>query len=79
MLINARVSFQIDLIGHSVFDYTHPCDHEEIREVLLEKVTKEDEVFERNFFVRMKCTLTSKGRNINLKSATYKVWYLIFL
>ncbi|XP_012941668.1 endothelial PAS domain-containing protein 1 [Aplysia californica] len=27
----------------------------------------------RVFFLRMKCTLTSKGRNVNLKSASYKV------
>lgn len=26
--------FQVDLTGHSIFDFTHPCDHEEIRENL---------------------------------------------
>lgn len=25
---------QVDLTGHSIFDFTHPCDHEEIRENL---------------------------------------------
>lgn len=25
---------QFDLTGHSVFDFTHPCDHEELREML---------------------------------------------
>ena len=64
---------QVDLLGHSIFDYSHPCDHEEMREVLLEKTNDEEQVLDRNFFIRMKCTLTSKGRNINLKSATYKV------
>lgn len=28
---------------------------------------------ERNFFLRMKCTLTSRGRTVNVKSATWKV------
>lgn len=26
--------FQVDLTGHSIFDFTHPCDHDEIRENL---------------------------------------------
>lgn len=26
--------FQVELTGHSIFDFTHPCDHEEIRENL---------------------------------------------
>jgi hypoxia-inducible factor 1 alpha len=65
---------QIDLIGQSIYEFTHPCDHEEIREMLLEKphhteVCGEDRVF----FLRMKCTLTSKGKSVNLKSAMYKV------
>lgn len=25
---------QVDLTGHSIFDFTHPCDHEEIRDNL---------------------------------------------
>ncbi|GAA6080561.1 hypoxia inducible factor 1 subunit alpha a isoform X1, partial [Tachysurus ichikawai] len=28
---------QIDLSGQSVFDFTHPCDHEEIREMLVNR------------------------------------------
>lgn len=28
---------------------------------------------ERSFFLRMKCTLTSRGRTVNIKSATWKV------
>nr|UXB53296.1 hypoxia inducible factor 1 subunit alpha [Larimichthys crocea] len=67
---------QFDLTGHSVFDFTHPCDHEELREMLIHKTgskkAKEPNT-ERNFFIRMKCTLTSRGRTVNVKSATWKV------
>uniref|UniRef100_A0A665WE39 Hypoxia-inducible factor 1-alpha n=1 Tax=Echeneis naucrates TaxID=173247 RepID=A0A665WE39_ECHNA len=67
---------QFDLTGHSVFDFTHPCDQEELREMLIHrtgsKKGKEPNT-ERNFFLRMKCTLTSRGRTVNVKSATWKV------
>ncbi|XP_030627469.1 hypoxia inducible factor 1 subunit alpha b isoform X2 [Chanos chanos] len=67
---------QFDLTGHSVFDFAHPCDHEELREMLVHrtgsKKTK-DQNTERSFFLRMKCTLTSRGRTVNIKSATWKV------
>uniref|UniRef100_A0A3P9PML3 Hypoxia-inducible factor 1-alpha n=1 Tax=Poecilia reticulata TaxID=8081 RepID=A0A3P9PML3_POERE len=67
---------QLDLIGHSVFDFTHPCDQEELREMLVyrsgSKKVKEPSS-ERSFFLRMKCTLTSRGRTVNVKSATWKV------
>ncbi|XP_036398473.1 hypoxia inducible factor 1 subunit alpha a [Megalops cyprinoides] len=68
---------QFDLTGHSVFDFTHPCDHEEMREMLIHrtgssKKAKEPNT-ERSFFLRMKCTLTSRGRTVNIKSATWKV------
>lgn len=67
---------QFDLTGHSVFDFTHPCDQEELREMLVHrtgsKKAKEQNT-ERNFFLRMKCTLTSRGRTVNVKSATWKV------
>ncbi|KAL0270286.1 UNVERIFIED_CONTAM: hypothetical protein PYX00_007749 [Menopon gallinae] len=61
---------QVDLMGNSIYEFSHPCDHEEIRDVL--SIKSPQELF-RSFFVRLKCTLTSKGRNVNLKSATYKV------
>ncbi|CAL8272906.1 unnamed protein product [Merluccius merluccius] len=67
---------QFDLTGQSVFEYTHPCDQEELREMLVHrtgsKKAKEPNT-ERNFFLRMKCTLTSRGRTVNVKSATWKV------
>nr|WNN25245.1 hypoxia-inducible factor 1 [Balanoglossus aurantiaca] len=68
---------QVDMVGHSVYDYTHPCDHEEIREQLSDKpglqIKSKKDRDECCFLIRMKCTLTPKGRNVNLKSATYKV------
>lgn len=63
---------QIDLMGQNVFEYSHPCDHDEIREVLSGKA-QDDTDTPKSMFIRLKCTLTSKGRSVNLKSATYKV------
>ncbi|XP_076025481.1 endothelial PAS domain-containing protein 1b isoform X2 [Genypterus blacodes] len=71
---------QVELTGHSIFDFTHPCDHDEIRENLslkpsgssFGKKTKELST-ERDFFMRMKCTVTNRGRTVNLKSASWKV------
>ncbi|KAJ3637776.1 hypothetical protein MTP99_001208 [Tenebrio molitor] len=63
---------QIDLMGQNIFEYSHPCDHEEIKEILSAKTREESET-PKSFFIRLKCTLTSKGRSVNLKSATYKV------
>ncbi|XP_069888291.1 hypoxia-inducible factor 1-alpha isoform X2 [Dipodomys merriami] len=68
---------QFELTGHSVFDFTHPCDHEEMREMLTHRngpVKKgKEQNTQRSFFLRMKCTLTSRGRTMNIKSATWKV------
>uniref|UniRef100_A0A8C8Z2D1 Endothelial PAS domain protein 1 n=1 Tax=Prolemur simus TaxID=1328070 RepID=A0A8C8Z2D1_PROSS len=70
---------QVELTGHSIFDFTHPCDHEEIRENLSLKngsgfgKKNKDMSTERDFFMRMKCTVTNRGRTVNLKSATWKV------
>ncbi|KAM8851749.1 endothelial PAS domain-containing protein 1b [Synchiropus picturatus] len=71
---------QVDLTGHSIFDFTHPCDHEEIRENLSLKMAgdafgKQGKELntDRDFFMRMKCTMTNRGRTVNLKSASWKV------
>ncbi|KAG5265679.1 hypothetical protein AALO_G00245140 [Alosa alosa] len=68
---------QIDLTGNSIFDFTHPCDHDEIRETLTHKTASskkgKEQDAERSFLLRMKCTLTSRGRTVNVKSATWKV------
>ncbi|XP_016406782.1 endothelial PAS domain-containing protein 1 isoform X1 [Sinocyclocheilus rhinocerous] len=70
---------QVELTGHSIFDFTHPCDHEEIRENLSVKSVPvygrrgKDMSTGRDFFMRMKCTVTNRGRTVNLKSASWKV------
>ncbi|XP_028286370.1 endothelial PAS domain-containing protein 1 isoform X2 [Parambassis ranga] len=64
---------QTELMGHNIFEYTHPCDHEEIRNNL--RLTAE-EVWcgeKRDFVMRIKSALTHRGRSANLKSATWKV------
>lgn len=83
----------IDMMGQSIYDYSHPCDHDDIK-LFLEPLTsafnaskylpkpgerktatEEGGLMGKstgNFFIRMKCTLTSKGRNCNLKSANFK-------
>ena len=34
--------FQFDLTGQSVFEYTHPCDQEELREMLVHRTGKKE-------------------------------------
>ncbi|XP_041671315.1 endothelial PAS domain-containing protein 1-like [Cheilinus undulatus] len=64
---------QTELMGHNIFEFTHPCDHEEIKSKL--RLTTE-EVWcggKRDFVMRVKSALTHRGRSTNLKSATWKV------
>ncbi|KAM7381411.1 hypothetical protein PAMA_012304 [Pampus argenteus] len=64
---------QTELMGHNIFEFTHPCDHEEIRNNL--RLTAEDVWCgtKRDFVMRIKSALTHRGRSANLKSATWKV------
>ncbi|XP_076756551.1 HIF-1 transcription factor component sima [Xylocopa sonorina] len=64
---------QMDMMGQSVYEYSHPCDHDELRECLSSKPPENADKRACSFFLRLKCTLTSKGRKVNLKSASYKV------
>ncbi|XP_045925435.1 endothelial PAS domain-containing protein 1 [Micropterus dolomieu] len=64
---------QTELMGHNIFEFTHPCDHEEIRNNLR---LSAGEVWcggKRDFVMRIKSALTHRGRSANLKSATWKV------
>uniref|UniRef100_A0A3B3WZ36 Hypoxia inducible factor 1 subunit alpha, like n=1 Tax=Poecilia mexicana TaxID=48701 RepID=A0A3B3WZ36_9TELE len=63
---------QTELMGHNIFEYTHPCDHEEIRHNL--RLTAELGCSQkRDFVLRIKSALTHRGRVGNLKSTTWKV------
>jgi len=67
---------QIEIIGNPIWDYTHQCDHSEMRDALKAHGDDQDNVTDslhRNILIRIKCTLTSRGRSVNIKSATYKV------
>ncbi|XP_028332531.1 endothelial PAS domain-containing protein 1-like [Gouania willdenowi] len=65
---------QAEMMGHNIFEYTHPCDHEEIRQNL--RLTAEHfNSKRREFIIRLKSSLTHRGRNQNIKSATWKVLY----
>ncbi|KAK1330044.1 hypothetical protein QTO34_010229 [Cnephaeus nilssonii] len=68
---------QLELIGHSAFDFIHPCDQEELQDALTPRLSlskrKPEAPTERRFSLRMKSTLTSRGRTLNLKAATWKV------
>ncbi|XP_037372720.1 hypoxia-inducible factor 3-alpha isoform X5 [Talpa occidentalis] len=68
---------QLELIGHSIYDFIHPCDQEELQDALTPQQSlsrkKPEAPTERCFSLRMKSTLTSRGRTLNLKAATWKV------
>ncbi|CAN9509041.1 unnamed protein product [Ophioblennius macclurei] len=64
---------QTELMGHNIFEYAHPCDHEEIKHNLRVPAGGDCCGERRDFVVRMKSALTNRGRSANLKSATWKV------
>ncbi|KAJ8405850.1 hypothetical protein AAFF_G00312870 [Aldrovandia affinis] len=65
---------QVDLIGQSLYDFMHPCDQKEAQDIFSSKAGVEQRQGCELFF-RMRCTLTPQGRNINLKSAIWKVMH----
>ncbi|XP_019748265.1 hypoxia inducible factor 1 subunit alpha, like isoform X3 [Hippocampus comes] len=70
---------QLELLGQSVYDFVHPCDQEELRDLLMHPVCSKKlsggQLRQMNFFLRMKSTLTSRGRTVNIKSASWKVFH----
>lgn len=70
-------SRQIDVMGQPIWEYSHQCDHSEFRDALSGKRSDDQLNLHRDFFMRFKCTLTSRGRSVNIKSASYKVKSLI--
>lgn len=65
------------MIGQQVWEYSHQCDHEELRAILNgRRGSKENDEhlnMHKDMLMRLKCTLTSRGRSVNIKSASYKV------
>ena len=57
------------MIGHSIYDFSHPCDHDEIRDML--NIRSDEADF--SVFLRFKSNLVCKSRSTQLKSSTYKV------
>jgi len=77
-------------VGHSVFDLTHPCDHEDVRDLISDKWrhhvatsgSSDNELRpHRELFVRMKSSLVSKGHFPTFKSSAYRVcvWQIVLL
>jgi PAS domain-containing protein len=78
---------QVDVIGHSIFDLTHPCDHEDVRDLMSDSKWRHhvvtsasslDDGLEpprphRELFIRMKSSLVSKGHFPTFKSSAYRV------
>lgn len=70
------------MIGQQIWDYSHQCDHDELRDILngrRDSTQEKDGVINAHhtIFLRLKCTLTSRGRSVNIKSASYKVILII--
>jgi len=59
-----------ELLGQHLDEFVHPCDHGALRELFPPLGTTEEKHVKA--YVRMKCTITDRGRLINLKQASYK-------
>ncbi|XP_068160969.1 endothelial PAS domain-containing protein 1 [Antennarius striatus] len=64
---------QTELMGHNIFELAHPCDHEEVRSNLRLPADEGRCGAKRDFIMRVKSALTSRGRSPNLRSSTWKV------
>ncbi|XP_045129594.1 uncharacterized protein LOC123515165 isoform X4 [Portunus trituberculatus] len=64
---------QEEVMGSSLYHYTNMVDHSEVEQLTSFKNPHHP----RRAFLRLKCTLTSKGRSVNFKNATDKVVQVI--
>jgi len=64
-------------MGQSVYDFSHPCDHVDIKDLFAVSKTDDETCQYRTGFFRMKCTITSKGRSVHLRAASYKVEFIL--
>ncbi|KAG7484937.1 hypothetical protein MATL_G00055610 [Megalops atlanticus] len=63
---------QMDLIGQSLYDFMHPRDQKEAREILSSRADVSEHQ-DCDLFFRMRCTLPPQGRHFGVKSTTWKV------
>ena len=57
----------VELLGQTMADYVHPCDLQDLAS--LTSPTGEGEVERAEATIRMKCTVTERGRMVNLNQA----------
>lgn len=71
---------QIPLEDMEIFDGLFCSDSVFLMSNYLKKGSKKknDVNPHRSFFLRMKSTLTSRGKNVNLRASTYRVFYLVY-
>ncbi|GCC17598.1 hypothetical protein chiPu_0020610 [Chiloscyllium punctatum] len=67
---------QLELMGQNIFDFVHPYDQRELQEALMFKQVdgqKTNRRESRDFFIRVKCTVTNDSKMVNLRLASWKV------
>ncbi|KAJ7996338.1 hypothetical protein DPEC_G00236060 [Dallia pectoralis] len=62
---------QMDLIGRSLFDFTHLCDQKEVQDIFSKELAAEG-IQKCDFLLRMKSTLTSQGGTLNQKHTNWQ-------
>ncbi|KAL0993925.1 hypothetical protein UPYG_G00115630 [Umbra pygmaea] len=67
---------QMDLIGRSLFDFTHHCDQKEVRDIFSKNIATERRQ-KCSFLLRMKSTLTSQGQAVNQRHANWKAVHCV--
>jgi len=66
-----KLIFKTDMIGHSIMDFVHRDDFPELMTTQIDK--SDEEYVTKRTMLRIKSVITPRGRNLNLKSAMYKV------
>ena len=67
------MKFQTDLTGRSLKEFVYPADYEDFT-----KCNDDDGGDGVTLSIRMKSVISPRGRNLNLKSALYKVRIIFF-
>lgn len=63
---------QCEVMGQSVYNFSHPCDHADMKDLFTVNKNEKENYINRSCFFRMKCTITAKGRSVHLRAASYK-------